>query len=374
MIRLASFILAWQDAPGDLPKDTVRAPRDDAGFWMPPRYSNHVDSVDLPFFFITWTSIFFFVLIVGLMMWFMWRYSRHRGVKPTHDAATHNTPLEVMWSGIPLILAIVMFYLGFKGYMDMRIVPQNAYKINVTAQKWSWDFEYPNGLHDRELHVWAGADVQLVMKSMDVLHAVFIPDFRVKQDVVPGKFSSLWFNASNRTGQRESHHLFCAEYCGKEHSNMHAWVVVHPTRADYEAWLADASNIHDKGMPPEAIGDLLYQRRGCMSCHLLDGTIKTGPPLNLTWEEVADGTRVFDSGPIDLAKYDDLVENYISESLQEPQKEIVKGFPPLMARTNLSDQDIKAIIAFLKWMSENEGNPFPLEIWEKQQEQEEDEQ
>ena len=153
---------------------------------------------------------------------------------------------------------------------------------------------------------------------------------------------------------------------------MHAWVVVHPTRADYEAWLADDSDPHGK-MPPEAVGDLLYQRRGCMGCHVLDGTTKIGPPLNMTWEEVAAGTRVFDSGPIDLAKYDNLIENYITESLQEPQKEIVQELPRSMPRTNLSDQDIKAIIAFLKWMSENEGPPFPYAIWLEKQKKEAEE-
>jgi cytochrome c oxidase subunit 2 len=346
----------------------------DRTFWFPPQYSNHAPTVDWPFYFITWVCIFFFVLIVVVMLWFMWRYSRARGIKPDHNATTHNTPLEITWSFIPLVLVIIMFYMGFAGYMDMEIAPKDSYQIDVEAKQWSWGFRYPNGWVDPNLHVWADEPFNLVMNSTDVLHALFIPDFRVKRDIVPGKFSSLWFIPQNRTGNIEEHHLFCAEYCGTDHSNMKAIVYVHPTRASYEEWLAKESDPYGRGLPPEAIGDMFYRARGCMGCHLINGTVFTGPPLDKTWGEVTGGQRTFVHGPPLDTGAPAFAENYILQSLHEPNFQVVEGFsvPSQMStfKSQLNARDTASIAAFLKWMHDNPGfdpNRTPYIIWQEEQ-------
>lgn len=346
----------------------------DRTFWFPPQYSNHAPTVDWPFYFITWVCIFFLVLITVLMLIFMWRYSRHRGVVADHDAATHNTPLEITWSFIPLVLVIIMFYIGFAGYMDMEVAPKESYQIDVEAKQWSWAFKYPNGWIDPNLHVWADQPFTMVMSSADVLHAMFIPDFRVKKDIVPGKFSSLWFVPQNRTGEIEVHHLFCAEYCGTDHSNMYAQVFVHPTKDSYEEWLAKESDPYGRGLAPEVIGDMFYRNRGCAGCHLINGVRFTGPPLNLTWGEVTVGERDFAKGP-PLDTSDPLfAENYVLESLYEPNQRVVEGFsvPTQMStqKSQLNQRDVDSIIAFLKWMHDNpdfDPERTPYKLWQEEQ-------
>ncbi len=348
----------------------------DRTFWFPPQFSNHAPTVDWPFYFITWICIVFLVLITGVMLWFMWKYSRARGAKTDHDATTHNTPLEVTWSFIPLVLVIIMFYIGFAGYMDMEIPPKESYQIDVTAQKWYWSFRYPNGWIDPNLHVWPDDPITLLMTSQDVLHACFIPDFRVKRDIVPGKFSSLWFTAQNRTGEVEEHHLFCAEYCGTKHSLMKATVFVHPTREDYETWLRKESDPYGRGMPPEVVGDMYYRNRGCAGCHLINGAILTGPPLDLTWGEVSSGARTFKKGEPLTDSDPSWVENYILESLHDPNQRVVSGpsftVPTAMPtyKGQLSERDVQSIIAFLKWMHDHPGETqkTPYILWQEEQE------
>ncbi|MGI9013730.1 MAG: cytochrome c oxidase subunit II [Phycisphaerales bacterium] len=355
MQTFVNLILAMQDYN----RQPVPAPADDRGFWLPPSYSNFTHHVDGPFMFITWVCIAFFVAIVAVMLWFMWRYSRHRGIKSDFDAATHNTPLEITWSAIPLLLVIGMFYYGFRGYMDMIVEPNDGYTINVTAQKWSWTFNYPEGAVSPELHLPPNENIKLVLQASDVLHAFFVPDFRVKVDIVPGKYSYLWFKAENRSGEPEWHHLFCAEFCGTDHSNMIATVVVHPTREDYEAWLATAMAYQDWGMTLVEAGDFLYQRRGCMGCHTIDGLPLTGPSLKNTWREVSSGQRKVKGPAVDASD----VENYIADSLKTPQAQIVLHadggeYPSNMPKIKLSEFDVTALIAYIKWLENNDGHPY----------------
>jgi cytochrome c oxidase subunit 2 len=370
---MPSTLLALQDvykAPAHPP-----APRDGVGgadFFMPPDYGNFGANVDWPFWVITWICIFFFVLIVVIMAWFMWKYNRDLGAKFDGTAVTHNTPIEIIWSGIPLILVIYMFYVGFEGYMDMVVPPKDAYQVTVTARKWNWAFEYPNGYIGDELHVWAeqfegdpDANFKMLMKSEDVLHAFFVPHFRVKQDIVPGKYSLVWFRAkhSGTTAAPEAHHLFCAEFCGTDHSNMHAWVYVHPDRASFDRWMAQATDTTD--WPLEVLGDRLYQTRGCAGCHLLDGGIKIGPPLNNTWAEVEGGRRQFDKGePLDTSD-PAFVENYIRNSVVNPLDHIVASFPSSMPtyKSQMKERDLDAIVAFIKWLRDNQGPPYPYETF-----------
>lgn len=309
-------------------------------FWLPPGASTVAPEVDWLFYFIFWLSLFFFVLIVGLAMLFVLRYRRRPGVE-AQETPHHNLALELTWSGIPTVLVIVIFVIGFKGFMNMIIAPKNSYPINVIAQKWKWLFEYPNGHVDEDLHVPVGRPVQLVMSSQDVIHGFYVPAFRVQMDVVPGRYTKTWFQAS----QAEEYPLYCAQYCGEGHSRMLAKVVVHPP-GEFEKWLQDASDLF-KRLSPVQVGERLVKLR-CASCHSVTGAKMIGPPLNGLFgraEKMRDGTTVVAD------------ENYIRESIVDPQAKVVAGYDPVMPtfKGQLSDREITAIIDYLRGLAAPAG-------------------
>ncbi len=306
-------------------------------FWMPPQISTVAHSVDSLFNFILGLSVFFFVLIVAVMLFFVIRYRRREGFDAA-DSASHNTALELTWTIIPLILVVVIFFFGFRGYLDMATPPSNAYEILVDGQKWNWSFTYPNGYVDENLHVPVDRPVRLVMTSADVIHSLYVPAFRIKMDVVPGRYSKAWFEAT----EPGEYQLFCAEYCGTSHSDMLAMVVVHPA-GEFETWLEKASNFLETMTPVEA-GQKLFSVRGCMQCHSVDGTAKTGPTMSGVFgrtEALADGGSVV------------VDENYIRESILEPMARVVAGYEPVMPtyQGRLKDAEITAIIEYLKSLS-----------------------
>lgn len=328
-------------------------PGRDRGFWMPDQASGFSGHIDWIFMFITWLSIFFFVLIVALMAWFMIRYRRpSMDHSPNVTAATHNTPLELTWTIIPLVLVIVIFYIGMVGYIELRSAPADAYRINVTAQKWSWTFEHPNGAIEGEtLTVPAGRPVQLVMTSSDVLHAMYVPAFRVKQDVVPGRYSTLWFEAT-RPGEYD---FFCAEYCGTNHSNMGGVVRVLEESEFIETVQEMADWLED--VPQERLfeaGPRLYRQRGCVACHTLDGRPDIGPSFRETHENFVEGRerRMADGQQILVD------ENYLRTAITNPRRYTVEGFVNQMPVLNLSDREITALIEFIRRLDEfdDEGN------------------
>lgn len=321
------------------------SPEGEGGFWMPPQVSTVAHHVDSLFYFILWISIIFFVLIVGLMVYFIFRYRRRAGVG-AEPSPHHNTALEVTWTAIPLVLVVVIFFFGFRGYLDMSTPPVNAYEILVEGQKWNWSFTYPNGYVDANLHVPVNRPVQLVMSSADVIHSLYVPAFRIKTDVVPGRYSKAWFEAT-APGEYE---LFCAEYCGTSHSDMIANVVVHPP-GEFETWLAQASNFLETMSPVDA-GRKLFQVRGCQQCHSVDGTAKIGPTMQGIFgrsEQMLDGSTVVAD------------ENYIRESILEPQARVVAGYEPVMPtyQGRLTDGEIGALIEYMKSLS---GVPADTEV------------
>ncbi len=308
---------------------------------FPSQSSTTAGDVDWVFWYITYLSILFWVVIVAAIVWFMFRYRRVKGVGPEHSPH-HSTALELTWSVLPSFLLVLMFYWGFTGYEDMRTPPSNAYVINVTGQKWNWNFQYPNGHVDSDLYVPVDTPVRLVMTSTDVIHSMFIPAFRVKQDVVPGRYATTWFEATN-TGE---FHLFCAEYCGTDHSSMLATVYVHP-KDEFPAVLAKISDIvgkyKDANEPLWKAGGELYVKRGCASCHSIDGSRRPdgGPSFLGSFgenREFTDGT----TGVMD--------ENYIRQSILEPQAKIRKTFRPVMPTFQglLKDPEIMVIIEFIR--------------------------
>ncbi len=165
-------------------------------FWMPPQGSTASGEVDSVFYIIYWISVFFFALIVGMMAWFVVRYRQRRRTDEAAPSAHHNLGLEITWTAIPVLVSAAIFVLGFKSFMNIVTPPAGAYEIQVTGQKWQWFFTYPNGHVSDELHVPVARPVKLVMTSEDVIHSLFIPAFRVKKDVVPGRYSKVWFEAT----------------------------------------------------------------------------------------------------------------------------------------------------------------------------------
>jgi len=334
-------------------------------FWMPEGVSTFSSDVDWLFYFILIVSAVFFFLIAGLMFTFMFLY-RRRSEDQEVSRVAHNTPLEIAWSVLPSILLVLMFWWGFQTYMDMRTPPANTYDIQVTAYKWGWEFTHPSGETDRHLHVPVDTPIKLVMKSNDVIHSCFIPAMRVKQDVVPGRFTSMWFEAQ-RTGRYQ---LFCAEYCGTEHSNMLADVHVYPkdgfaevlrtmdpfnalTPEEWEAYHADPAafiKAHEdderfaggKLLPLAEMGRYYYEKKNCKQCHSLDGATAgmTGP----TWLGLWGSPRKFrDGSSIPAAD-----ENYILSSIRDPGLRIVEGYDNVMSKIAVNDREATALIEFIK--------------------------
>lgn len=303
-------------------------------FYMPPQASTSAQNVDRIFDFILWVSIFFFVLIVVLMVLFIVKY-RMRDPNAEGPRIYHNTPLEITWTAIPLGLVVVIFWLGFKGYMDLAVPPANAYQIQVTGQQWKWLFTYPNGYVDEILHVPSDRPVELLMTSSDVIHAMYIPAFRAKMDVMPGRYTKVWFSAT----EPGSYPLFCAEYCGSKHAAMITEVQVHPA-GEFEPWLEGVAN-WIATMAPEAAGEKLYGMLGCQQCHSTSGAAGIGP----TFAGLFGKERTFRDGGTRVAD-----ENYIRQSVLEPASQVVAGFEPVMPtfQGRIKDDGIAALIAYLK--------------------------
>jgi cytochrome c oxidase subunit 2 len=307
----------------------------DSGFWMPVEGSTGAVAVDRIFSLVLWVSVFFFVLIVFLMVLFVIRYRRREGRTEAQPAPRHNTPLEITWTAIPIVIVIGIFVWGFRQFLNINTPPANAYEVNVTGQKWKWLFTYPNGHVDENLHVPVNTPVQLVMTSEDVIHGFFIPAFRLKRDVLPGRYVKVWFRAV-KVGDYQ---IYCTQYCGTGHSSMWAKVIVHPP-GGFERWLAEASNLM-KTMSPAEAGEMLYRTRGCAQCHTIDGTASTGP----TWKGLFGSHVPLVGGKTVIAD-----ENYLHNCIIDPTENVPLGFQPVMPtfKGRLTDQEITAIIEYMK--------------------------
>jgi cytochrome c oxidase subunit 2 len=192
--------------------------------------SNFSQATDFTFLFTLIVSVFFLLLVTFLMIFFVIKYNRKRN--PVAKNISHNTTLEIVWTAIPLILVLAMFWLGWRDYLKQEAVPEKAYTIDVTARMWVWSFKYPNGKETDTLYVPVNTDVVLNLKSTDVNHAFYVPKFRIKKDVYPNQSRKLWFNSK----ELGSFDIACAEYCGLNHSYMYNKVVVLPQNEFY-AWV-----------------------------------------------------------------------------------------------------------------------------------------
>lgn len=313
---------------------------DSTATWiLPPGASTVASEVDGLFYFILYAALAFFLVVTITAIYFGVKY-RRRGKPGLTASISHNTRLEVIWTLIPTLLFVVVFLWGFKGYMTMRVVPRDAMEIKVTGQKWFWSFDYQEGVNSvGELVVPVGQPVKLVLSSQDVIHSFWIPDFRVKMDVLPNRYTILWFEAPE-VGE---HALFCAEFCGKDHSKMLGTVRV-VSRPEYDKWIEEKSKVGE-GISLVEFGEQLYRTKGCVTCHTVDGSASTGPTFKgLFGHEVKLTTG--ETVTVD--------ENYIRESILNPFAKIVAGYQPVMPPYQglLKPREVDALVEYIKSLSE----------------------
>lgn len=287
--------------------------------------------VDALYFTFLAISAFFSLLIAALIVYFAIRY-RRRSADEIGQPEKAGMALEITWSLIPLAILLVMFVWGTKVYIDAFRPPSGAVEYYVTGKQWMWKFQHPEGHREiNELHVPVGQPTRLTMTSEDVIHSFFVPAFRVKADVLPGRYTSIWFEA-NKTG---SFKLFCAEYCGAEHSLMGGRIVVMEPH-DYETWLAAGT----RGPSVAASGEELFQAKACNTCHRPDSAAQA-PILSGLFGQ-----------PVELESGDTVVAdaNYLRESILNPTARIVKGYQPLMPtyQGQLNEEEIVQLIGYIK--------------------------
>lgn len=344
MYAMLSRTAVAADVAADAPA-AAEGPR--ASLMLPPPASSFAPATDWLFNFIIGVSGIFFVLIIGLMVFFAIKYRRRYHGQMAASQVSHSTALELGWSLPPVFIVFFIFYKGLVGYMDMSTPPENAYNIDVTARKWSWTFAHPNGFSKVDektgqgvLEIPRNEPIRFTIYSEDVLHSFWAPAFRVKKDAVPGRFNTTWFETDAPAGSE--YYILCTEYCGDQHSVMAAKVVVQP-----EGWRPPKPEIPWSD-PPRA-GRMIFFAKGCAACHKVDGQRLVGPPLN----EVYGKTRQFTDGS--SAQGD---EAYIRESILQPMAKLVAApagqppYPPGMPVLPMSDREMEVLIAYIKSLSE----------------------
>lgn len=330
-----------------------------------------------------WFCVVWFVGLMGLMTYFVIKYRRRPGV-PAQRSSSHNTPLEIVWTVIPTIFLVIMFFMGFWNYMDKVVAPGDSTELRLTGYKWSWKIEYPNGAESNAATVIGARaipifympenkNIRLRMNSQDVMHAFWVPDYRVKADLLPNRYTSIWFDTgmvdpaqklpkidplTNQPNPEvavgkpyDDHWVFCAEYCGDEHSEMAAIIRVVPEDV-YNAWL---NSIGEGSLTPVQIGERVWKTK-CSSCHSVDGAANTGP----TWKDIFGHEVEFTDGTKNTAEQmrdPVFFANYIRESIDVPSKKIVKGFANNMTpfKGLLKETQYDGLIEYMKTLSADAG-------------------
>jgi len=297
---------------------------------FPESASTLSGQVDALYLFLVGISLFFSLLIAVLIVYFAVKY-RRQSANERPQEVHGSVALELIWSIIPLAIALIIFGWGSLIYFQQRRPPASATDIYVVGKQWMWKFQHQSGRREiNELHIPVGTPIRLTMATEDVIHSFFVPAFRVKYDVVPGSYRTMWFQAT-KTG---TYHLFCAEYCGTKHAGMGGWIVVMEP-GEFEKWLSGSSNLS-----VVASGEKLFQELGCVTCHKQDSTGR-GPSLS----------GVFGS-KVKLQTGETLVadENYLRESILNPQAKIVAGHQPIMPTYQglISEEGLLQIIAYIK--------------------------
>lgn len=305
---------------------------------FPEQASTFAPQVDALYFFSLAVTAFFTLGIFAAVIYLFVRY-RRRSEHEYGDPIHGSVALEIIWSVIPFIITMVLFVWGAQVFMVGMTNPEDAREYLATGKQWMWKFQHPEGHREiNTLHVPVGEKIKLTMTSEDVIHSFFVPAFRVKQDVLPGRYTQVWFEAT----KPGAYHLFCTEYCGAEHSQMIGTVyVMEPD--EYQDWLSGGI----VGSSPVASGQELFAQYACNTCHEQDGN-RRGPSLHeISGAEVrlADGRTVARD------------ENYLRESILNPAAKLVEGYPNLMPtyQGQISEEGVGHLIAYIKSLDDAHG-------------------
>jgi cytochrome c oxidase subunit II len=299
----------------------------------PERASTMAAHVDALYIFLLIVTGMMALLVFACLIYFAARFRYRPGVRA--EQIEGSNPLEITWSVIPLGVFMVIFAWGAVVYFKERTPPTDATEVYVVAKQWMWKVEHAEGQREiNELHIPVGRDVKLIMTSQDVIHSFFVPAFRVKQDVLPGRYTVEWFRAT-RPG---TYHLFCSQYCGTQHSGMVGDIVVMEP-AQYEAWINGSA-----GGPLSASGEKVFAELGCSTCHRSDVQGR-GPNLQGVYGkpvQLADGRIVTAD------------ENYLRECILDPGSKRLKGFQPIMPTFQglVSEEQVNALVAYIKSISD----------------------
>lgn len=306
--------------------------------FSPDQASSLAGSVDALYGFLWTLTIVVGVALTVLIMYFAVKYRRRDEEEiPRPVRASHR--LEAVWVGVPFVMAMGIFVWGASIYYRMYRPPEEAIDVYVVAKQWMWKFQHLDGHREiNELHVPVGRKVKLTMTTEDVIHSFYVPAFRVKMDVVPGKYSTIWFEPS-KAGR---YHLFCAEYCGTSHSGMIGWVEVMEA-PEYQAWLGGGA----QGGSLAESGEKLFQQLACNTCHKADGTGR-GPVLQGLFGQsvqLANGQKIVAD------------EAYIRESILNPKAKIVSGYQPIMPtfQGQVSEEQLLQLIAYIHSLASVKG-------------------
>jgi cytochrome c oxidase subunit II len=300
----------------------------------PAGASTHALPVDLLYIFLVVLSAVMTLAIFATILVFGIKYRRRHG-REAHQIEG-SLLLEITWSVIPLGIFMVIFGWGAVIYFHQRTPPRDATEIYVVGKQWMWKIEHPEGQREiNELHVPVDKDIKLIMTSQDVIHSFFVPAFRIKQDVLPGRYTTLWFRAT----EPGTYHLFCTQYCGTDHSGMIGQVVV-MNPADYQNWMSGGNVVGSLAQN----GQTLFQQLGCITCHRFD---VQGRAPNLT--SVCGKQVQLEDGRTVTAD-----ENYIRESILSPAAKVVSGFKPIMPsfQGQVSEEQLNALVAYVKSLSQ----------------------
>ncbi|MCP4971891.1 MAG: cytochrome c oxidase subunit II [Arcobacter sp.] len=304
--------------------------------------SSFAENIDYTFWMVNLICLFLFIITIGAMFIFIYKYSEKRSKLKDTENIKHNLSLEIAWTVIPTILLMYVFYIGLDALKVQRTMPEDnkAIVVKVTGMKWSWSFEYENGKKSSELTVPVNKDIKLIMTAPinDILHAFFVPSFRIKEDVIPGQITKLWFN-SEKKGKFD---ILCAEYCGTRHAYMRSYVNV-VSQENFEEFL------NPKVVVKKTADEILNQL-GCIGCHTTDGTPSVGPSFKDLYNTEV---KVTVNGETKTVKRD---EAYLKRAIEDPNYEVPEGYTANVMpgfKGALTDEEMQTVINYFKGIEED---------------------
>lgn len=325
-----AILAVVDDAPAFPPVSSVG----DGSLWLPPPVTTNAASVDTPFFILLALSVIVLLALTSTLVYFFIVY-RRKSPDQSAGSSSNSTPLIAITAGATLFVVFDLFYLGLQGYVDLSSPPSSALPVSVGAKKWEWSFTYPNGHVDPVLHVPVNRPVALQLESSDVMHGFSVPAFRLKKSLAPGQVTKAWFEA-NQPGE---YLAVNSEYSGEDHAKMFTKVIVHEPDG-FESWLNQATDPF-RTRTPLQVGELLFTKLACNSCHSIDGSSMSGPSLKglLGRESRLVGGK---SVMVD--------ENYIISSINTPHADVVDGYTPVMPvfQGLIKERELQALVEYLK--------------------------